>query len=98
MSNHAAQSAAPDLLRTDADLALIERSPWQEHIPARNTYALLRAACERRPQSLALRLLLGADADAPTRDLRYAELLEGLHRTANALHRCTAAAWHRARR
>ncbi len=88
MTTSAVESTPPELLRSHADLALIERSPWQEHIPALNTYALLRAACERRPEAMALRLLLGADASAPTRDLRYAGLLEGLHRTANALHRC----------
>jgi fatty-acyl-CoA synthase len=78
--------AAP--IRTLADVERVERTPWQACIPARDTYSTLRAACTRWPQRVALRLLLAGAADAPVRAVRYDELLEGVHRTANALHAC----------
>ena len=80
------QSSDPTEPKTLADIARFERTPWLQRLPATNTYGLLRAACERHPDRVALRLLLAGSADAPTRDLRYCELLEGIHRTANALH------------
>jgi fatty-acyl-CoA synthase len=86
MSNDA--TATPEIARSLADVERIESGAWQQHIPALNTYGLIRAACKRWPQRIALRLLLSGSADAPTRDLRYAELLAGIHRTANALHAC----------
>ena len=78
--------AAPPVARCLADIECIERTPWQECLSAENTYDLIRAACERWPQRIALRLLTSAGADAPTRELRYDELLAGIHRMANLLH------------
>lgn len=80
--------AAPTAVKTLADIARFEITPWPQRLPARTTYGLLRAACERHAERVALRLLLAPSADAPTRDLHYAALLEGVHRTANALHAC----------
>jgi fatty-acyl-CoA synthase len=79
---------APTAFETLADIERFERTPWRERLPADTTYGLLRAACERHPDRVALRLLLAASADAPTRDLSYRALLEGVHRTANALRAC----------
>jgi fatty-acyl-CoA synthase len=87
MSNSPSE-ALPDPITTLADVERIERTPWLERIPARDTYSMLRAACLRWPQQVALRLLLGGAADAPVRSVRYDELLEGVHRAANALHAC----------
>ncbi|HTT12192.1 MAG TPA: acyl-CoA synthetase [Burkholderiaceae bacterium] len=78
--------AAP--IRTIADVERVERTPWQERIPAQDTYSMLRAACQRWPHRVALRLLLAGAADAPVRSVCYDELLQGVHRTANALHAC----------
>ncbi len=75
-------------LKTLEDIERLERTPWRERLVAHTTYGLLRDACERFPDRIALRLLLSADAQAPTRDVRYRELLEAVHRTANALHEC----------
>jgi fatty-acyl-CoA synthase len=69
-----------------ADLKDIETVPWQERIPATNTYTLLRDACRRYHQRTALRLLLDGAADSAVRSISYADLLEGVHRTANALN------------
>ncbi len=84
--SHTHSNTARDIVRTLADIERIESTPWQEVIPAQDTWHLLRAACERWPERIALRLLLAARADAPTRDFRYSDLLEGVRRTANALH------------
>lgn len=75
-------------LKTLEDIERLERTPWRERLDADTTYGLLRDACERFPERIALRLLPSADAQAPTRDVRYRELLESVHRTANALHAC----------
>lgn len=79
-------AAGPSVVRTLADVEALESVPWERAIAVQHTYGVLRAACERWPQRVALRLMLSGSADAPTRDLRYGELLAGLHRTANALH------------
>ena len=73
-------------LRSMRDLMEIETVPWQERIPATDTYTLLRDACRRNSERTALRLLLAAAPDADVRSLSYGELLEGVHRTANLLH------------
>ena len=78
--------AASEVARSLADVERLERTPWRASLEAGDTYSLLRAACERWPQRIALRLLLAGSADAPTLDLRYGQLLAGVHRTANALH------------
>jgi poly(3-hydroxyoctanoate) depolymerase len=53
MSNHVAESAVPDLLRTVAEPALIERTLWQESLPARNTNALPTNAGRTMPTTIA---------------------------------------------
>ena len=73
-------------LRSMRDLMEIETVPWQERIPATDTYTLLRDACRRNSERTALRLLLAAAPDADVRSVSYAELLDGVHRTANVLH------------
>jgi len=75
-------------LRTLDDIEQLERTPWRERLPADTTYGLLRDACETWPERLALRLLLAPSAESPVRGLRYRELLEAVHRTANALVAC----------
>lgn len=75
-------------LRTLDDIERLERTPWRERLPADTTYGLLRNACESYPERVALRLLLAPSAESPVRELRYRELLEAVHRTANALVAC----------
>jgi len=81
-----APSSMAGRLRSAADLVAIEAVPWQERIPATDTYTLLRDACRRNDQRTALRLLLGGTPDAAVRSISYADLLDGVHRTANVLH------------
>jgi fatty-acyl-CoA synthase len=79
---------APQVVRTVADIESFERTPWRERLPAHTTYDLLHRACHRHGSRPALRLLLAPTADAPTHDVSYAALLEGVNRTANALRGC----------
>ncbi len=81
-------SAAPMALRTRDDIEQFERLSWRERLPATTTYEVLKSACETYAERVALRLLVAANADAPTRDLTYNALLAGVHQTANALHHC----------
>lgn len=74
-------------IRTIADVKRLENSgPWQTLIPATNTYDILRLACHKYAHKTALQFLTSGQADAPTVKQTYAELLQSVHRTANALH------------
>jgi fatty-acyl-CoA synthase len=73
-------------LRSAADLAGIESVPWQDRIPARDTYTLLSDACRRNHDRTALRLLLAGTPESDVRSMSYGELLDGVNRTANVLH------------
>lgn len=74
-------------IRTLADVRRMEESgPWQESIPATNTYDLLRLACAKYADRTAIQFLISGQADSPVRKQSYAELMESVHRTANALH------------
>lgn len=74
-------------IRTIADVKRLENSgPWQTLIPAKNTYDLLRLACRKYANKTALQFLTSGQADAPTVQQTYDELMQSVHRTANALH------------
>jgi len=73
-------------IRSQAGLEGVEATAWRQHIPATDSYRLLRDACLRHGERTALRLLLAGIADAPTHNVSYRLLLENIHRTANALH------------
>lgn len=90
MPTHLVADSTParTVLATLADIERFEGSPWHERMPVHTTYGLLRATCERHSGRVALRMLHAGNAEAPTRDLSYAALLEGVHQTANALHAC----------
>ncbi|WP_445145016.1 acyl-CoA synthetase [Dyella sp. Tek66A03] len=79
---------AQTAIKTRTDIEHFECLPWRERLPATTTYGLLKRACENYAERVALRLLLAAHADAPTRDMTYQSLLEGVHRVANVLHNC----------
>ena len=74
-------------IRDIADVMALENTgPWQDRLPATNTYNVIRQACHTYAARTALRLLTSAAVDAPTVSQTYAELLASIHRTANALH------------
>lgn len=74
-------------IKTIADVRQLESTgPWQTLAPATNTYDLLRLACQKYSNRTALQFLTSGQADAPTVRQTYAELLQSVHQTANALH------------
>ncbi|MDW5444175.1 acyl-CoA synthetase [Polaromonas sp. SM01] len=69
-----------------ADIRRLEETPLQEALIVRSTYEIFRNAGAAFGNKTALTFLRTADpADAPIR-WSYAELLAGIHQTANALH------------
>jgi fatty-acyl-CoA synthase len=84
MSNN---NRSATLVRTLADISALEKSPWQDQMPASTTYEVLRQAAARHPQRTALRFVLRGEVEAPACTLSYQELLERVTQAANAFHR-----------
>ncbi|MBV7456356.1 acyl-CoA synthetase [Acidovorax sp. sif1233] len=73
-------------LRGLRDVEQLEATPLAEALPVRSTYEILRNAAHAFGGKTALTFLPTADpADAPIR-WSYAQLLAGIHQTANLLH------------
>jgi fatty-acyl-CoA synthase len=72
---------------TAADIAALEAMPWEEALPARTTYDLLRMAQARHPDRTALRFVLNGDPQAPEFSLSYHGLVGRITQAANAFHR-----------
>ncbi|MGZ5198648.1 MAG: acyl-CoA synthetase [Telluria sp.] len=70
-----------------ADIAALEATPWQDLLPARTTYDLLRLAMQRHPDRTALRFVLDGDPQAPDFSLSYEGLVGRITQAANAFHR-----------
>lgn len=84
------QRAHPETLagpRTLADILAFEKTPWQDLLPAQNTYDLLCRACERHPEQRALRFVLNAEPGSAEYTLDYKTLKERVTQAANAFHR-----------
>jgi fatty-acyl-CoA synthase len=79
--------AAPATIRTLADILAFEQSPWQDKLPANNTYDLLCHACERHPDKIALRFVMTGEPDAEEFAVDYRTLKERVTQAANAFHR-----------
>lgn len=75
------------IMRSMADVLAIEQTPWQESLPARNTYALVCQACERHPDRTALRFVMSGDPAAPEFTVSYRTLKTRVTQAANAFHR-----------
>ena len=80
---HASTGAS---LHTLADILAVEQTPWQDTLPARNTYDLLCQACERHPLKIALRFVLTGEPDAAEFTVDYRTLKERVTQAANAFH------------
>jgi fatty-acyl-CoA synthase len=74
-------------IRTLADILGFELTPWQVQLPAQNTYDLLRHACERHPDQIALRFILSGEPGAAEFAVDYRTLKERVTQAANAFHR-----------
>jgi fatty-acyl-CoA synthase len=73
--------------RTLADIRAFEQTPWQDRLPALNTYDLLCHACERHAGKVALRFVLGAAPGAAECTVDYTTFKERVTQAANAFHR-----------
>ncbi|HSV46923.1 MAG TPA: acyl-CoA synthetase [Ramlibacter sp.] len=71
------------VLRSLADIEALERTPYDEAIPARSTYGLIAAAAARFGGRTAFTFLPDGDPATPPVRLSYAQLLGGIHRAAN---------------
>lgn len=66
-----------------ADIAALERTPYEQAIPARTTYGLIAQAAQRFAGRDAFRYLPSGDLQQPAVTVSYAELLAHIHRAAN---------------
>lgn len=73
-------------IRTLADVHRLEATPIGQAIPVDSTYELLRNAAATHGARTALTLLRDADPATPPIHWTYAQLLRGIHQTANLLH------------
>jgi fatty-acyl-CoA synthase len=73
-------------IRTQADILAFEQTPWQDKLPAPNTYDLLRHACDRHPEKTALRFILSGEPGAADFAVDYRTLKERVTQAANAFH------------
>lgn len=69
-------------LRTLADIAALERIPYDELVPARNVYDLFRNCAALHGQRMAL-TMLGADPHQVTAHYTHRQLLEAITQAAN---------------
>jgi fatty-acyl-CoA synthase len=79
--------SAPWFFRGLADIEALERTPYEEAIPARTTYGLIARAAERFAERTAFTYLPDGElATAPGR-ITYSQLLANIHRAANLFRR-----------
>lgn len=88
ISNTGYESAAsPRIIRTQADIEAFERTPWQDKVPAQNTYDLLCRACDRHAHKTALRFVMTGDPETPEFTVDYTTLKSRVTQAANAFYR-----------
>ncbi|HEY1229785.1 MAG TPA: AMP-binding protein, partial [Ramlibacter sp.] len=74
-------------IRSIEDVRQLERTPLAQTLPVRSTYEIFRNSANAFGDKTALTFLRSArPEDAPIR-WSYAQLLQGIHQTANLLHR-----------
>ncbi|UUY08583.1 acyl-CoA synthetase [Pseudomonas sp. J452] len=79
-------TAAP-IIRSLADIELIEQTPLAARDLPASTYELIQRSAARHPQAPALSFILQGTADEQAYRLSYSELLGKITQTANAFHR-----------
>ena len=70
-----------------ADIEALERTPYEQAIPARTPYGLIARAAQRFPGRTAFSYLPDGDPATPPQRIPYAELLANIHRAANLFRR-----------
>lgn len=74
-------------IRSLEDIRQLEQVPLEQSLEARSTYALLANAAAAFGDKTAISFLRDGDIGGAPLDMSYRQLLAGLHRTANLLHR-----------
>lgn len=73
--------------RSLADIEALERTPYEDAIPARTTYGLIARAAERFGDRTAFTYLPDGELATEPRRIGYRELLANIHRAANLFRR-----------
>ncbi len=73
-------------VRTPEDVRTLEQTPLAQAVQPRSTYELIRNSAHAFGDKTALTFLPSAEPGAPAVRWSYAQLLAGVHQTANALH------------
>jgi len=78
--------AEPVPLRTAADLAAFEATPYDERIAAQSTYEALQIGAAINPGAAALQFLSKADPDEAPETVSYAQFIARVTQAANLFH------------
>ncbi len=70
-------------VKTIADIAALERSPYDEVLPSRNLHQVFEATALRHPERPALTVMPSGDPDESAVTLSHKGLLDGITRSAN---------------
>lgn len=70
-----------------ADIEALERTPYEQAIPARTTYGLIARAAQRFGERTAFTYLPDGDPGTPPETISYRALLANIHRAANLFRR-----------
>jgi fatty-acyl-CoA synthase len=75
------------VFRSLADIEALERTPYEEAIPARSTYGLIARAAQQFGERIAFTWLPDGELATPPVQVAYRELLAHIHRAANLFRR-----------
>jgi fatty-acyl-CoA synthase len=70
-----------------ADIEALERTPYEQAIPERTTYGLIRRAAQHHGERVAFTYLPDGELATPPEHITYRELLANIHRAANLFRR-----------
>src|ERR1700744_484566 len=73
-------------IRTQEDIAELEKIPVTERIRQKNVYELVRDSGTQHAERIAFRMLSGTTPNDPVRDVTYAEMLKRVIQAANLFH------------
>ena len=73
-------------IRTQADIAELEKLPLSERIRHKNVLDILRDSGRKHADRIAFRFLSGTTPNDPVRDVSYAEMLKQVIQAANLFH------------
>ncbi|MFH1983739.1 MAG: acyl-CoA synthetase [Pseudomonadota bacterium] len=73
-------------IRSVADIAAIEETPYMERVPATDTYSAIVHGAGRNPDAVAISFLLSGDAYDQPMEITYRALLARIRQTANLFH------------